>query len=128
MPYSCDVVQIGRASPVAFRLCIREKRAKEKDKNDEVAIVRIEQLYPFPAKQLQDIITKYKSCKEYCWVQEEPENMGAWVFMMRMFNNINLKYIGRNESASPATGYGKLHSQQQENIVNRVFEKQLVKN
>ncbi|MBA3705748.1 MAG: 2-oxoglutarate dehydrogenase E1 component [Bacteroidetes bacterium] len=100
--------------------------AKAKDKNDEVAIVRIEQLYPFPAKQLQDIITKYKACREYYWVQEESENMGAWVFMMRMFNNIKLKYIGRNESASPATGYGKLHSQQQENIVNKVFEKQLV--
>ena len=97
--------------------------AKLKDKNNEVAIVRIEQLYPFPAKQIQDIITKYKGCREYYWVQEESENMGAWTFMMRMFGNVNLKYIGRNESASPATGYGKLHAQQQESIVKRVFSK-----
>jgi 2-oxoglutarate dehydrogenase E1 component len=102
--------------------------AKEKNKNDDTAIIRIEQLYPFPAKQLQDIFTKYKACTEYYWVQEESENMGAWTFMMRMFSNVKLQYVGRNESASPATGYGKLHAQQQEGIINRVFEKQLVKN
>lgn len=102
--------------------------AKEKEGNTEVAIVRIEQLYPLPLNQLKEVITKYPAAKEYLWVQEEPENMGAWAHMHMNFREVNLKYIGRNESASPATGYGKLHTQQQESIINRVFEKQLVKN
>ncbi|MDQ3048643.1 MAG: hypothetical protein M3R27_13930, partial [Bacteroidota bacterium] len=59
---------------------------------------------------------------------EEPENMGAWAYMLRTFREVQLKYIGRNESASPATGYSKLHAQQQEGIVKRVLEKQLVTN
>jgi 2-oxoglutarate dehydrogenase E1 component len=99
--------------------------AKEKAKAHDVAIVRIEQLYPFPAKQIQDIILKYKNAKEYQWVQEEPENMGAWSFVMRMFGNIPLKYNGRHESASPATGFSKAHAGQQQTIVDKLFEKSL---
>ncbi|MCC6691336.1 MAG: 2-oxoglutarate dehydrogenase E1 component, partial [Bacteroidia bacterium] len=97
--------------------------AKTKAGIHDVAIVRIEQLYPFPAKQIQEIILKYKTAKEYYWVQEEPENMGAWHFMMRMFGNVPLKYIGRHENASPATGYSKAHAEQQQAIVNKLFEK-----
>lgn len=99
--------------------------AKRTEKNDEIAIIRIEQLYPLPIGQLQNIIAKYKNAVEFLWVQEEPENMGAWAFMLRSFREVNLKFIGRNESASPATGYGKLHTQQQQSIIDRVFEKQL---
>ncbi len=100
--------------------------AKQKEGNEEIAIVRLEQLYPLPIIQLKEILAKYTNVKEYLWVQEEPENMGAWAFMNRRFKEVNLKYIGRNESASPATGYGKLHTQQQQNIINSVFEKVLV--
>ncbi len=100
--------------------------AKQKEGNDDTAIVRVEQLYPLPAIQLKEIILKYKNAKDYLWVQEEPENMGAWAFMHRRFTEVTLKYIGRHESASPATGYGKLHTQQQQDILNRVFVKQLV--
>lgn len=99
---------------------------REKSGTHEVAIVRIEQLYPFPAKQIQEILLKYKSTKEYYWVQEEPENMGAWSFMMRMFGNVPLKFIGRHESASPATGFSKAHAGQQQAIVDKLFEKTLV--
>lgn len=99
--------------------------AKQKENNEDLAIVRIEQLYPLPTKQLQDIVSKYKNATEYLWVQEEPENMGAWAYMLRAFREVNLKYIGRNESASPATGYGKQHTQQQQSIIDRVFIKQL---
>lgn len=102
--------------------------AKEKEANEEVAIVRIEQLYPLPLNQLKEVLAKYTNAKEYLWVQEESENMGAWAHMLRNFREVNLRYIGRNESASPATGYGKLHTQQQESIVNKVFEKKLVIN
>ncbi len=96
---------------------------KQKNNTDELAIVRIEQLYPLPIIQLKEIIAKYKNAVEYLWVQEEPKNMGAWTFMFSSFREVNLKYIGRNESASPATGYGKMHEQQQQAIVKKVFEK-----
>lgn len=100
--------------------------AKEKEQNEDLAIVRLEQLYPLPTKQLQAILAKYKNATEYLWVQEEPENMGAWAYILRAFREVNLKYVGRNESASPATGYGKMHAQQQQNIIDRVFVKQLI--
>jgi len=64
---------------------------------------------------------KYKNAKEYFWVQEEPENMGAWSFMMRMFGNVPIKFIGRHESATPATGFAKVHAEQQQSIVNSIF-------
>lgn len=96
---------------------------QEKEGIDDVAIVRLEQLYPFPANQLKEVLAKYKNAKNYLWVQEEPENMGAWSFMLRHFKEVTLKYIGRNEGASPATGYSKMHADQQKSIVNRVFEK-----
>ena len=99
--------------------------AKEKENNTDLAIVRLEQLYPIPKNQLQEIVSKYKNANEYLWVQEEPENMGAWSYVLRAFRKVNLKYIGRPETASPATGYGKLHAQQQQNIIDKVFQKQL---
>ena len=55
------------------------------------------------------------------WVQEEPENMGAWDFIHRRFNQVNLRYIGRPESASPATGYSKLHARHQADILTMIF-------
>ena len=67
------------------------------------------------------------------WIQEEPENMGAWTFIMRMFmthaktSEIRLSYIGRPESASPATGFSKAHAQQQQAIIEKLFLKSSVK-
>jgi 2-oxoglutarate dehydrogenase E1 component len=106
--------------------------AKEKSSTDDIAIVRLEQLYPFPAKQLKVILDKYKGASEFIWAQEEPENMGAWAFIMRMFmkteetSSVQLKYIGRNENASPATGFSKSHAEQQQGILDKIFVKQLV--
>jgi 2-oxoglutarate dehydrogenase E1 component len=106
--------------------------AREKAASEDIAIVRVEQLYPFPAKQLKVVLDKYKGASEYIWAQEEPENMGAWAHMMRMFmkyketNNIILNYIGRAENASPATGFSKNHAEQQQSILDKVFVKQLV--
>ena len=103
--------------------------AKEKSGTGDIAIIRLEQLYPFPIKQVNELLIKYKNAKDYCWVQEEPENMGAWAFIIRMFmkytetQGIPLKYIGRSEGASPATGFAKSHAQQQQAIINKVFEK-----
>jgi 2-oxoglutarate dehydrogenase E1 component len=102
--------------------------AKEKNASDDVAIIRVEQLYPLPINQLKEVLAKYKNAKEYIWVQEEPENMGAWAHIHRTFKEVNLKYVGRHESASPATGYGKLHAQQQQAIIDNVFKSLVASN
>lgn len=99
---------------------------KEKDNADDIAIVRLEQLYPFPRVQIKALLKKYKNAKEYIWAQEEPENMGAWTYLLRVFREVSLKVISRCESGSPATGSSKQHAAQQKAIIDKVFEKVLV--
>lgn len=96
-----------------------EEQQKKKDKT--TAVVRLEQLYPFPTRQLDKILKKYSNPK-LVWVQEEPENMGAWGFMLRV-SGLNLDLIARKASASPATGYSKVHKEEQADIVNKAFKK-----
>ena len=96
-----------------------EKQLQEKSK--EVAIVRIEQLYPFPYTKVRELTRKYKQATDFCWAQEEPENMGAWTYLLRVFRDLQLKYIGRPESASPATGSHEQHEKEQQAIINKVF-------
>ncbi len=93
---------------------------KEKDKRKDVALIRIEQLQPFPASQVNKILDKYKNA-EYFWLQEEPENMGYWNFVQRVYKEQDLTLISRKASASPATGYAKVHAQEQEEIINKAF-------
>ena len=89
----------------------------------EVAIVRIEQLYPFCHKQLEMVLTRYKNVKEWFWIQEEPINMGAWPYILRVFNkDAPLKCIARIESMSTATGIYKVHLQNQKRIIESSFE------
>lgn len=95
---------------------------KETDKRTDVALIRLEQLYPFPKKQIDTIIKKYNGAKEIIWAQEEPENMGAYTYLLRMWKSVNFKNISRNESASPATGSHKAHDKEQKELVERVFE------
>jgi len=108
--------------------------AKQKEGINDIAIVRIEQLYPFPIKQIDSVIAKYKGATEFVWAQEEPENMGAWVYMFMAFRAVNLpnakelKYVGRKAAASPATGYSKLHVEQDKSILKQLFDKQVVVN
>ena len=98
-----------------------ERQAAEKEK--DIAIVRIEQLYPFPKKQLNTITAKYKNADELIWLQEEPENMGAWSYLLRTWTNAKLKVIARAASASPATGSHKQHDKEQHALVEKAFEK-----
>lgn len=99
---------------------------KEKDNNTDLAIIRLEQLYPFPKKQVEAILKKYAQATSYLWVQEEPENSGAWSYILRVMRQHNLRYIGREESASPATGSHKQHDKEQKAILDEVFSSQLV--
>lgn len=93
---------------------------KVADNRDDVAIVRLEQLYPFPKQQVKEAIKKYENA-EWFWVQEEPSNMGAWQFILAFYRNYGIQLIARKSSASPATGFKKVHEAQQENIILRAF-------
>lgn len=100
---------------------------REKESGNEIAIIRVEQLYPFPHKQIKEIIKKYSAAKHFIWAQEEPENAGAWRHVKHHADYLNLKYAGRDEAASPATGFSKRHAEESEEILKKVFTKQLVK-
>ncbi|MEQ8339419.1 MAG: 2-oxoglutarate dehydrogenase E1 component [Cyclobacteriaceae bacterium] len=93
---------------------------QEKKKIKDVAIVRVEQLHPFPKKTLDEVLKKYNKPK-LVWVQEEPENMGAWGFMLRV-SGLDLSLISRKAGSSPATGYAKVHKQDQAEIVKNAFK------
>jgi 2-oxoglutarate dehydrogenase E1 component len=102
---------------------LRESR-KNKQKN-HIAIVRLEQLYPFPLGKVKEIISKYPNVDEYYWVQEEPRNQGAWIYMENHLGHLcpkKLNYIGRPASPSPATGYFKVHLKEQEAIIKEAIE------
>ena len=94
---------------------------REAEKCDDIAFIRLEQLYPFPKKQVDAILTKYDKVKEYIFVQEEPENMGAWNYILRMMRSKNIQLISRPESASPATGSHEQHEKEQQEIIHSVF-------
>ena len=93
---------------------------QQKDQRTDVAIIRLEQLYPFPKKQVQAKLAKY-AVKQVYWVQEEPENMGAWSFILRVFREVKKDIISRKPAASPATGYSKVHKQEQEDLISQAF-------
>ncbi|TGE21581.1 2-oxoglutarate dehydrogenase E1 component [Hymenobacter aquaticus] len=88
----------------------------------DVAIVRLEQLHPFPKKQLDAELAKYPKAKLY-WVQEEPENMGYWNYLLRFMRRELEDVVARKPSASPATGYNKVHVKEQKDLVGRAFDK-----
>ncbi len=95
---------------------------KEKDQAEHIAIVRLEQLYPLPVDQLQKIKQRYKNVKQWIWIQEEPVNMGAWSYLMRVATPlIPLTAITRPESASPATGSYKTHEREQRQLIAEAF-------
>ena len=103
---------------VYYDLLEEQQGSKIKD----VAIVRIEQLHPFPRKQFDTLIKKYNDA-EIVWVQEEPENMGYWTYLLRILTDVKMRVISRKSSASPATGYSKVHKKEQAAIVAKAFEK-----
>jgi 2-oxoglutarate dehydrogenase E1 component len=95
----------------------------------DVAVLRVEQLYPFPEKTLTHLLAPYRRA-EVVWCQEEPENMGGWTFVDRRIEKvlgaIDIKakrplYVGREEAASPATGLAKVHAAQQEALVRKAL-------
>lgn len=90
------------------------------DKREDVAVVRLEQIYPLPQAQLNELREKYKNA-EWMWVQEEPRNMGALPFLSMNLENFPIKYLSRPASASPATGFAKKHAIEQQQLVDDAF-------
>jgi 2-oxoglutarate dehydrogenase E1 component len=88
---------------------------------DDLALVRIEQLYPFPLTQIQNVLTSYPNVSEFYWVQEEPTNMGAAPFIRKRLGYLNPMIIARHESGSPATGSSQTHKLSQKKIIEKAF-------
>jgi 2-oxoglutarate dehydrogenase E1 component len=91
-----------------------------------VAIVRVEQLYPWPYDQLAEIVARYPNAREIVWLQEEPENMGPWNFVKgRLYERFDetheIRRVSRFESGSPATGSGAIHTQEQEQLLDKAL-------
>jgi 2-oxoglutarate dehydrogenase E1 component len=95
-------------------------------------IVRVEQLYPFLLPESYDLLARYPLTAEVCWVQEEPKNMGPWMFIQDQVQPVldlskrTLRYIGRGESASPSAGSLKRHQEEQAYIVEEAFAEALL--
>jgi len=102
-------------------------KARREAKVDSVAIVRIEQLYPFPSDEYEAIVRKYSHAREIVWCQEEPQNQGGWYqirhrLQAKLTPKHELLYAGRAGAAAPATGISALHEQQQKNLVNAALQ------
>ncbi len=94
---------------------------KEKIKADHTALVRIEQLHPFPAKQIGKILERYPKATDWIWTQEEPANMGAWNFIRTNLEAVPLRLVARPASGSPATGSPEFHEIRQRKIIEKTF-------
>jgi 2-oxoglutarate dehydrogenase E1 component len=101
---------------------------KREEKKIDVAVIRVEQLYPFPHKAFANELKKYPNLADIVWCQDEPQNQGAWFFVQHqihenMQEGQKLGYAGRPASASPAVGYAHLHQEQQKALLDQAFAK-----
>jgi 2-oxoglutarate dehydrogenase complex dehydrogenase (E1) component-like enzyme len=102
-----------------------EAARRQKERAD-VALVRIEQLYPFPTAELRDVLGRYAAASEVLWVQEEPANQGAWWFVLPLISPLlrpetKFAYVGRAEAASPATGNHDIHQAEEAAILEQAL-------
>lgn len=93
---------------------------KVADKRNDVVLVRMEQIYPLPETQIMEVFDKYGKAK-FFWVQEEPMNMGSWWYILNRLRHTNIEVVSRKRSASPATGFKKIHDKEQDEIIERAF-------
>lgn len=110
---------------MAIDLLAQEKQ-EQRALAEKTAIVRVELLYPFPAQALQQVLAHYPNLREVIWVQEEPENMGAWSYMVPRLtkalpSGLSLHHIARLERSSPAVGFIELHAIEQEKILKEAL-------
>lgn len=94
---------------------------RKENKRDDVAIIRLEQLYPLNVEEIKKLIKSYKNHESLVWVQEEPENMGAWSYILRNLRELPWEVVAPHESAAPATGSFKAWYKNQQNVINETF-------
>lgn len=115
-----DATQVKKVLLCSGKLYFELADKQQKDNRNDIAIVRLEQLYPLPYRQIDALYKKYSKATWF-WVQEEPLNMGAASFLQMNLKNINFGVISRNASAATATGYAKVHAQEQSEIIDTAF-------
>ena len=123
-----DANQVTRLIACSGKVYYDLVKQRTEKKATDVAIIRVEQLYPFPHKALAAELKKYPKLEEVVWCQDEPQNQGAWFFVQHnilenMSDGMKLAYAGRPASASPACGYAHLHQEQQKSLLNAAFAK-----
>jgi 2-oxoglutarate dehydrogenase E1 component len=99
-------------------------QGREESKRDDVAILRLEQFYPWPLQAVTTLLSRYRNAEQLFWVQEEPQNMGGWSFVAPLLTEVTklpLNYVGRPAAASPAVGSLNLHKKEQEAIVKQAY-------
>jgi 2-oxoglutarate dehydrogenase E1 component len=124
---SAQAAKVRRLALCSGKVAVDLLTSERRKDNPNVAVVRIEQLYPFPEDAIRKVIDGYSNVREVCWVQEEPENMGAWEFARPLLESIAdgrhpLRYIGRSRNSSPSEGSSSWHAANQRAIVDQVFE------
>jgi 2-oxoglutarate dehydrogenase E1 component len=100
--------------------------ARKKQEGSKVAILRLEQLYPFPLALIKETLAKYSNARKLVWAQEEPQNMGGWTFVQPRLENLlpgseRAQYVGRTASASPATGSYSIHQREQNQLISEAL-------
>jgi 2-oxoglutarate dehydrogenase E1 component len=123
-----NAAKIKRVIACSGKVCYDLVKARTERKSADVAILRIEQLYPFPHKAFAAEMKKYPGATEVVWCQDEPQNQGAWFFVQHyihenMVDGQRLGYAGRPASASPAVGYAHLHQEQLKALLEQAFNK-----
>jgi len=124
-----ELIDDGAADPTAVRTVIFTQGkihydlAEHREKNGitDTALVRVEQIHPLPAEQMRAVIKKYAKAERYLWVQEEPQNMGAWQYIAMNFTDVKWEVIARPASGAPATGSSKRSANQQIAIIEKAF-------
>lgn len=125
-----DAKKVTKAIFVSGKFYYDLSEEREKNKREDVAIIRLEQLYPFPEKQVLELLKQYPNLKQVVWAQEEPKNMGAFQSVYFNFVEImlsanikaNFAYVGRPDRASPATGSVYRHANEQAEIIANAFK------
>ncbi|HEY8976606.1 MAG TPA: 2-oxoglutarate dehydrogenase E1 component [Burkholderiaceae bacterium] len=125
---SIDAAKVKRVIACSGKVYYDLVKKRAERKSSDVAIIRVEQLYPFPHKAFQAEMKKYPQATEIVWCQDEPQNQGAWFFVQHyihenMLEGQKLGYAGRAASASPAVGYAHLHQEQQIALLEQAFTK-----
>jgi len=119
-PFITDASNVKRVLLCTGKIYFDLNEKQINEKRDDIAIIRLEQIAPLPQQQLNELHNKYKSA-QWLWVQEEPRNMGAASYLKMNLEKINIGYLTRQASASSATGYMRMHVQEQKMLVDEAF-------